>query len=269
MVLLTFDIEEFDYPEELGLTISEERKMQVSSEGLRKILKVLADNQVRATFFCTAYFAERAQELMAEIVAGGHEIASHGYNHSSFEKADLLKSRLRLQEIIGQPVIGYRMARMQHVEPADIAQAGYLYDSSLNPLYIPGRYNNFDKPRSLFKVLSNPDLYEFPASVSPIFRLPLFWLALHHYPFCLYKYLAKRVLKKDGYLITYFHPWEFADIKHLPEGKLSYVATHHSGDFELHRLEKFIHYFKEKGESFAPVKDFLKYEKNINTDPLL
>lgn len=257
MILLSFDIEEFDYPEELGISISEERKIQVSSEGLRKILDVLSSNQIRATFFCTAFFAERAKDIIADIVAAGHEIASHGYNHSSFEPQDLLTSRLKLQEITGQRVIGYRMARMQPVKPSDIASAGYLYDSSLNPLFIPGRYNNLGKPRTMFKVHSNPDLIEIPASVSPIFHLPLFWLALHHYPFLFYRFLAERVLKKDGYMITYFHPWEFADIKNLPEGRLSYVATHHSGDYEVHRLDEFIKYFKGQGEDFVPVAEFL------------
>ena len=70
MILLSFDIEEFDLPTEYGLAISWEEQLRVSREGSGHILNVLARHGVRATFFCTARFAE------ADVGPVGH-VLSH------------------------------------------------------------------------------------------------------------------------------------------------------------------------------------------------
>lgn len=116
MILLSFDIEEFDAPLEHGVELPFEEQMRTSVEGTRKILACLARHRVKATFFCTANFALHAKDLILDIQKGGHEIASHGFYHSSFETADLRKSKEALEELTGQPVNGFRMARMMPVE---------------------------------------------------------------------------------------------------------------------------------------------------------
>ena len=150
MILLSFDIEEFDAPLEHGVELPFEEQMRTSVEGTRKILACLARHRVKATFFCTANFALHAKDLILDIQKGGHEIASHGFYHSSFETADLRKSKEALEELTGQPVNGFRMARMMPVEEEEIHKAGYLYNSSLNPTCIPGRYNHLGQPRTYF-----------------------------------------------------------------------------------------------------------------------
>ncbi len=90
------------------------------------------------------------KDLILDIQKGGHEIASHGFYHSSFETADLRKSKEALEELTGQPVNGFRMARMMPVEEEEIHKAGYLYNSSLNPTCIPGRYNHLGQTPHLF-----------------------------------------------------------------------------------------------------------------------
>lgn len=137
MILLSFDIEEFDAPLEHGVELPFEEQMRTSVEGTRKILACLARHRVKATFFCTANFALHAKDLILDIQKGGHEIASHGFYHSSFETADLRKSKEALEELTGQPVNGFRMARMMPVEEEEIHKAGYLYNSSLNRLVFP------------------------------------------------------------------------------------------------------------------------------------
>lgn len=57
MILLSFDIEEFDAPLEHGVELPFEEQMRTSVEGTRKILACLARHRVKATFFCTANFA--------------------------------------------------------------------------------------------------------------------------------------------------------------------------------------------------------------------
>ena len=199
MILLSFDIEEFDAPLEHGVELPFEEQMRTSVEGTRKILACLARHRVKATFFCTANFALHAKDLILDIQKGGHEIASHGFYHSSFETADLRKSKEALEELTGQPVNGFRMARMMPVEEEEIHKAGYLYNSSLNPTCIPGRYNHLGQPRTYFM---KDGVLQLPASVTPIVRFPLFWLAYHNLPATLYRKLALWTWKEDGYFLT-------------------------------------------------------------------
>ena len=51
MILLSFDIEEFDAPLEHGVELPFEEQMRTSVEGTRKILACLARHRVKATFF--------------------------------------------------------------------------------------------------------------------------------------------------------------------------------------------------------------------------
>ena len=81
MILLSFDIEEFDVPREKGLDWSFENAMKVSKIGTAKILDILKANNVKATLFCTSNFVVNAQDLVMRAINEGHEIASHGVDH--------------------------------------------------------------------------------------------------------------------------------------------------------------------------------------------
>ena len=150
MILLSFDIEEFDVPREHQVDISMEEQIKVSVEGTNRILDCLKRNQVKATFFCTANFALHAPDIIKRIQAEGHEIASHGFYHWTFKVEDLKTSKDQLEEIIGTKVYGYRQARMMPVSEKAIHDAGYVYNSSLNPTFIPGRYMRLSTPRTPF-----------------------------------------------------------------------------------------------------------------------
>lgn len=253
MVLLSFDIEEFDLPQEHGVTLSFEEQIQISSQGTILILDCLQKHKITATFFCTVRFAEAAPELMARIRNEGHEIASHGYNHSIFALEDLKKSKDALEHFSGKPVLGYRQARMQAVSEQAIYEAGYRYNSSLNPTFIPGRYMNLSLPRTAFY---KNNVLQLPASVTPCFRFPLFWLSYHHLPGTCYRQLCARTLRHDGYLITYFHPWEFYPLGQHPEFNIPFLIRRNCGSNMLQRLNNFITFFKKRNIAFALYSDF-------------
>lgn len=206
-VLLSFDVEEFDMPLEYQFDIPVEEQMRVGIEGLNAISPIL--ESVACTLFTTANFANHFPERIKEL-AKSHEIASHTFYHTAYATEDLLKSRLRLEEITGEKVTGLRMPRMRPVLMKDVLAAGYQYDSSINPTWLPGRYNNFHLPRTVY---NEDGVKRIPASVSPGIRIPLFWLSFKNMPYNLYLQLCKQTLAKDGYLCLYFHPWEFTSIE--------------------------------------------------------
>lgn len=252
MVLLSFDIEEFDMPLEYKGEISFEEQLSISRKGLQNILALLKKYEAKATFFSTVIFAENNKDLIVQLLNEGHELASHTWFHSKFENADLKKSRERLAELFNTKVTGLRMPRMMKVDEKEVENAGYLYNSSINPTFLPGRYNNLKNSRTYFK---EGNVIQIPASVSPNFRIPLFWLSFHNFPLNFYKKLAKDVLKKDDYLNVYFHPWEFADIKD-EKFKLPGFTTKNSGEEMVKRFDEFLSWLKKSGYQFGTFQEF-------------
>ncbi len=253
MILLTFDIEEFDMPLEYGRQIPLERQLQISAEGLQVLLPILDRHGAHATMFTTATFAEGRPELVASMCRAGHEIASHGLYHSQFELPHLQVARRKLEQVTGMPVTGYRAPRMMEVPTEAILKAGFRYSSSINPTFLPGRYNNLGKPRRYF---NDNGMVQIPASVSPM-RLPLFWLSLHNFPLWWYRHLCRRALRHDGYLNLYYHPWEFSGCLHDPALNMPYIARHNSGAKMAERLDSLLDSLDRTGVGYATVSQFL------------
>lgn len=253
MILLSFDTEEFDVPKEHGVTFSLEEGMEVSREGTKRILDCLKEHEVRATFFCTSNFAEHAPDIMQRILDEGHEVACHGCDHWQPQATDFEQSKIRVEKVIGRTVYGYRQPRMFAVDEHEIERMGYTYNSSLNPAFIPGRYMHLRTPRTWFV---KEGVVQIPASVSPHLRIPLFWLSLHNFPQWFYHRLVRRVLRRDGYFVTYFHPWEFTELKEHPEYKLPFIIRRHSGMDLVERLARLIGMLKTEGHEFITYKEF-------------
>jgi peptidoglycan/xylan/chitin deacetylase (PgdA/CDA1 family) len=254
LILLSFDIEEFDMPLEYGKEISFQDQMDISITGTKHILDILDKHGVKATFFSTVIFAQNAPDIINRIIKSGHELASHGYFHSAFELAHLASSREALQEISSQEITGFRMPRMKPVDENEVRKAGYLYNSSINPTWLPGRYNNLDRPRTRFK---EAGIWQIPASVSPVLRFPLFWLSFHNLPLNIYTWLAQKTYKKDGYLNIYFHPWEFTDLADKNRFGFPGYVSKNSGIKMIEQMNLFIGDLKMKNYTFSTLSDFI------------
>jgi peptidoglycan/xylan/chitin deacetylase (PgdA/CDA1 family) len=250
-ICLTFDLEEFDLPLEFKKEIGKERQMEVATKGMEALLPLLKD--ISCTFFTTANYAESNPALIKELSVS-HEIASHSYYHSSFDKDDLKKSKEALQTISGTEIVGFRMPRMAEVNHQDIKDAGYLYDSSLNPTFIPGRYNHFASSKTIFK--KDNGLLVMPASVTPYLRIPLFWLLFKNIPIKWYCRQVQKCLDAYGYANIYLHPWEFTDVS---EFKLpSYMTT--NPDKIREKLMYLIDHFKTRAR-FSSIRSLLKEQE--------
>lgn len=256
MILLSFDTEEFDVPKEHGVEYDSVRQgMVVSRYGINKILDVLEKHGVRATFYCTTNFANNAPDEMARIVKGGHEIAAHGCNHFDPKPQDSAICKHRLEELTGKTVVGWRQPRMFPVDINRLREEGFKYNASLNPAFIPGRYMHLTTPRTWFM---KDGVMQIPASVSPWFRIPMFWLSLHNFPLWMYKALLSRILNHDGYFNTYFHPWEFYPLGEHPEFKLPFIINRNAGSGMQKRLDEVITYLQQKGEEFITYSEFVE-----------
>ncbi len=252
-ILLTFDVEEFDLPLEYDQKISADHQWAIGFEGAKEMRKILDDQQIPATLFTTALFAENFPLIIREL-SDKNEIASHSYFHSVSTEGDLLKSKKKIESIISKPVKGIRMPRMESVDMQSVHAAGYQYDSSINPTWIPGRYNNFFTPRCFYK---KEGVIRLPASVSPYIRIPLFWLTFKNFPLKIFSYLVRQTLNYDGYVCLYFHPWEFSDLARFDIP--SYLKRLDGAAFR-DKFNKFLLDFKKEAvfltiESFFEMKE--------------
>jgi peptidoglycan/xylan/chitin deacetylase (PgdA/CDA1 family) len=255
-VLISFDVEEFDMPLDYQCNIPLEQQLKFGIDGLDALMPVIDKHSISTTLFTTANFANHFPESI-RVHAVKHEIASHTYYHSHFNNDHLRESKLALEKICQQPVTGLRMPRMRSVDMSEVMKAGYEYDSSINPTWIPGKYNNLHLSRTVYQ---DHGMTRIPASVSPHLRIPLFWLSFKNLPYPFFKQLAIQTLEKDGYVCLYFHPWEFIDINHL---NLPGFTRKLCGQPLLDRLDQLILDLKLKGYEFSTIRNFLskKYNK--------
>jgi peptidoglycan/xylan/chitin deacetylase (PgdA/CDA1 family) len=217
-------------------------------------MQIVEDEKIPITIFCTGVYAQNNPDWIKQL-PDLHELASHGFFHGKFDaKTDLISSKLLLEKLSGKHVTGFRMARMQHVDELEIKKAGYSYHSSLNPTWIPGRYNHL---KSLKVPFFEHQLWNIPASVSPNLRIPLFWLAFKNFPLSLYKKLVKDTLKEHGFVNIYFHPWEFTDLRDFNRFGFPGYVSKNSGIQMYDRLDNLIIWMKKKNYRFHRTRDLI------------
>jgi peptidoglycan/xylan/chitin deacetylase (PgdA/CDA1 family) len=254
-ICLTFDLEEFDMPTEYGVAITEEQQMLHGFKGVQAIEPILNLPFVQTTLFTTANYAQHHTKQIQQL-SQQHEIASHTFYHAHFNNEDLLASRLALENIVQQPVLGLRMPRMKPIDMQLVQAAGYTYDSSVNPTFLPGKYNNLHISRTVFY---EKNMLRIPASVSAQ-RIPLFWLAFKNMPYRLFKNLCIHTLKKDGYLNLYFHPWEFSTS--IQQIAIPNFTKRFAGPVLVQRLQQLITDLQPYGQ-FVSLQQMLKATNHL------
>lgn len=131
--------------------------------GMPRILALLERRDIRATFFCPGFTAERYPELLRRVRDAGHEIAHHGYLHEAVtgmtpaqEGAMLDRGLDALEKVTGQRPVGYRapMWETTYATPSLLLDRGFLYDSSLMDGEMPFELAEGDAPdaRSIVEV---------------------------------------------------------------------------------------------------------------------
>ena len=215
---LTFDVE--DWLQSTYIKSAKVRDIVIKQTS--KVLEILNDAEIHATFFIQGLVAEAFPQIVQEIDGLGHEIGTHGYAHEfvfqqtpyDFEK-DLKRSIKILEDIIGKKVIGYRAPDFSIIESSlwalDILeQEGILYDSSIFP--IKNRRYGIPNFKRFPHKISDSGIIEFPLSTLKILgaNLPVcgggYFRLL---PYTIIKYALKRINTEGIPAIVYMHPYEF------------------------------------------------------------
>ena len=149
----TVDVEEYFQVSAFEPYLLRERWDGMASRiepSIQRLLDLLARHGARGTFFTLGWVAERHPAMIKAIVAGGHELASHGWDHARVTdltpaqfREQVRNSKRALEDLAGAPVRGYRAPSYSIVAGREwaldvLVEEGYHYDSSLFPVRRPG-----------------------------------------------------------------------------------------------------------------------------------
>jgi polysaccharide deacetylase family protein (PEP-CTERM system associated) len=191
-------------------------------ENTGRLLDLFARAGVSATFFCLGWVAERHPALVRRIVDEGHELASHGWDHTRVHdmdrdrfRQDVIRTKSTLEDIAGVRVLGYRaptfsIGRRNLWALGVLKEAGYVYSSSIFPVR-HDLYGFPEAPRSMFTD-ADSGLIEVPMSTLRLFDRNLPFCGggyFRLYPYALTRWAVRRVNEAEGRpCIFYMHPWE-------------------------------------------------------------
>ncbi|MBN1425053.1 polysaccharide deacetylase family protein [Candidatus Fermentibacteria bacterium] len=222
---LTVDVEDWFHP--LLVREGADPSRSLIREPTERLLGLLDERGIRATFFVVGEVAERHPDLIARIAKGGHEIGCHTHGHvalcelSPEEFNDELDSSERaIAEACGVrprcfrgPSFGLR-PETQWVGKI-LARRGYRIDSSLLPSRV-AMAGWARAPRTPFELA--PGLWEIPASTSPRLRMPYGGsVYLRAWPRCVIRHWVRANARRGLPSMFYVHPWELLPtLPHTP-----------------------------------------------------
>ncbi len=250
---LTIDVEDYFQVSAFAPYIDradwDKRECRVE-RNIARILGLLDQHDVKATFFTLGWIAERYPGIVRDIVANGHELASHGYGHERANGltpqaffADISRAKQILEALSGEEVKGYRAPSFS-IDGGNrlwafdaLVRAGYRYSSSVYPVH-HDHYGMPDAPR--FSHVSHATLLEIPPTTVRAFNRN--WPAsgggyFRLMPYALSRRLIAHVNHHDGEsAVFYFHPWEIdVDQPRIPGISAKTRFRHY---VNIHRMEQ-------------------------------
>ncbi len=271
--ILTIDVEDWFHicgvDELIPETVWPQLESRVTTSTL-KILDILSQNRVEATFFVLGFVAEKHPKLIKEINGAGQEIAVHGYAHRrvytmtpDLFRQDLKRATNVISEITGCPIKGYRAPEWSIRDDSLWAleilyQEGFEYDSSLTPLPIIGNQDYGTTPHK--RMLMQGHIWEFPPLVvtTPLINLPLGggW-GLRVFPYNLIRSSIHKLNNQGHPALIFLHPREFDSYNlriKLPLAKRFVLEA------QLERTEKRLHRLLDDFR-FSSISKFLKKKR--------
>ncbi|MGQ0811788.1 MAG: XrtA system polysaccharide deacetylase [Nitrospiraceae bacterium] len=269
---LTFDIEEHFHA---GRFDSPMRRRQWDfcqsrvERNVIQILDLLERQDTRATFFVLGWIAERQPDLIRRLVCSGHEVACLGYAHElvtaqtpQLFRNDVRKAKYILEDLIGQPVRGYRAPSFTITADTEwalhiLVEEGFIYDSSIFPIIhdlcgIPSAV-----PTCHQRWTSSGPLWELPPSTISLggLRVPIGGGGyLRLLPYSWSRQLLKRAESAGDPLILYLKTWEIDPEQPRMNGPWSCRFRHY---VNLHktkgRLDSLLRDFR-----FAPIREAIR-----------
>ncbi len=262
---LTIDVEDYFHTEAASGAVNRDQwgdqPSRVESSTLA-LLELFDRYGVKVTLFFLGWVAERFPGLVQEAVAAGHEIGCHSYWHRAVFRLtpeefreDTKRAKAMIEDAGSTPVLGYRAPSFSMVPGTDwaldiLAQLGFLYDSSVNPIR-HDFYSNADAPRRPYRVAQD-SLWELPIATVRLAgqNLPMGGGAyLRIFPLWYTRWGLDHINRTESSpAMFYLHPWEIdPDQPHLPLSTKSRLRQYTNLRYTHKKLEALLGEFR-----FAP-----------------
>jgi len=278
--VLTFDLEHWYTATLVRDSVSDPTDRIESS--VERVLALLDEHDVSATFFVVGEVAEEYPGLIAQVTDRGHELATHGHTHTPLFDldretfaAELDKSRRAIEQAAGVTVEGFRAPNFS-VTPETawaldvLDETGFAYDSSVFPVRTP-MYGVSEAPTGPYRVRpsapftdggGDDGLLEVPLAVHPRFKIPVaggFYARL--LPVQVLTWGIDALNARDQPAVLYFHPWEFnPDVRSgEPPPHVRFVSYH-----GIDRTERTVDYLCER-YTFGTLTETVETLKKTNT----
>lgn len=212
---------------------SYENRVEKNTE---RLLDILDEYGVKGTFFVLGWIAEKYPTLVKDIHSRGHELGTHGYDHTPvYEmepetfRAVLRRSSRALEEITGSKITKHRAPSFSINERAAwafdvLAQEGFLYDSSVfygrkdiggtnSPMFFERAVFGIDTPHG--------QIIEYPLTVKNIFckNIPVTGGGyLRATPLFILKRLIDSMHDEGLPICLYVHPSDIDPKRPVPKG---------------------------------------------------
>jgi polysaccharide deacetylase family protein (PEP-CTERM system associated) len=222
----TVDVEEYFQVSALEPSVARSQWDSLESRvsgSVRELLRLLDEHEARATFFVLGWIAERHPQLVRGLSQGGHEVASHGWDHRLVTRQNpeqfrhsVRRSKAVLEEITRTEVVGFRAPSFSIVPGREWAldillEEGYRYDSSLFPIRRPGHgYSNGDRDPYWIRRPAGT-LAEIPPTTVRWFGLNIPAAGgayFRHLPYGLVQAGLRDAEERGAPGTFYIHPWE-------------------------------------------------------------
>jgi polysaccharide deacetylase family protein (PEP-CTERM system associated) len=225
-----------------------------------RLLDLLASHSATGTFFTLGWVAERHPSLVRRIVAGGHELGSHGWSHRKVTtltrdefRDELRRSKAVLEEVSGTSVRGFRAPSFSIVPGLEWAfdvllEEGYTYDSSLFPIRRPDY--GYPKAPSIPHTITREagSLLEFPMATLTLFgtRIPAAGGGyLRQLPLGVIRRGLLQLEQSGSPGMFYIHPWEVDPGQpRLPVGWVTRIRHYRGLDRTMGLLERLLREFR-------------------------
>ncbi len=259
---LTIDVEDYFQVSALAPYIDRRTWDRVECRveaNVDRILTLLGERDVKATFFTLGWIAERYPSMVRRIVGRGHELASHGYGHQRVSelsptqfREDVTRAKRILEAAGGCRVVGYRAPSFSigtaNLWALDVlAETGHRYSSSIYPIR-HDHYGMPDAPRFAHRLANG--LLEVPMTTLRVMNRNLPSSGGGYFrllPYATSRWMLRRVNRRDHHpAVFYFHPWEIDPAQPRIDGvdlKTRFRHYLNLGRMEV-RLRRLLHDFQ-------------------------
>ncbi len=265
MNLLGIDFEDWYHPQLVQPYVSKDKKIPVMFKGLEKILKLLKENNAKATFFVVGELLESNPEINDKILDGGHEIGFHTMKHTRLDTPNfrsLFTQELeKFEKLTSIKPIGFRAPTFSLNKKSswvinELINFGYKYDSSI----VPAKTTMYGMPsaeKTPYKISrssldkNDPDgvLTEFPLLITKFLgkTIPVAGgFYLRTLPLRIIKNAIKSYEENKIPASFYIHSWELTP-EHIPKIKLpikNQFITFHKIEKAFSKMEQLLKEFE-------------------------